>query len=262
MASDSRSHLNKATQRRFLRILVIVSVLVIAAAVPLVINSQLRLDVAQRLDLVPGGDIEQIADGDDGIQLIVAPIEVERERNLPQYRFRAVYLSRQTDEGTELISIDSGASRAIPLDSLDFIAASPDASHLLFRDTEDGSTGAVLIEIATGEVTSMPSVESVPDLPGNWDEPVWARTMGECMGYSPHARYIACFQKPALASYLAGDWELQARVYGDVDEVVALYRGIGFRPFIGWSGDDQWLYFQNEQGIWRAEVRSDMFGGD
>lgn len=262
MGTDSRSHLNKSTQRRFLRGLLLMLILLIGAAVPLIANPQLRLDLAHRFDLVPGRDIEQLADADDRIELIVAPIEIQRERNLPQYRFRALYLSRHTEEGIELTSIDSGASQTIPLDTLDFIAASPDASHLLLRDSEASNVGAVLIEVATGTVTPMPSVDSVPEIPGNWEEPVWTRSMGDCNGFSPNARYIACFQNPKLASFLVGDWELQVRVYGEADEVATLYRGIGFRPFIGWSGDDRWLYFQNERGIWRAEVRPGMFSTD
>lgn len=262
MSSDSRSHLNKSAQRRFFQGLLIGSVLLIAMAVPLIVNPQLRLDLAHQFNLAPGEDIEQIAGPDDGIALIVAPIETERERNRPQYRFRAVYLSRETSNGVELTGIDSGTSQTIPLDSLDFIAASPDASHLLFRDTEGSTTGAILIEVATGAVTPLASADSMPELPGNWNEPVWGRTMGECDGFSPNARYIACFKNPALASYLAGDWELQVRVYGDADRVATVYRGMGFRPFIGWSGDDRWLYFQNERGIWRAEIRPDMFSTD
>lgn len=259
MGSDSRSHLNRSAQRRFLRGMLIVSLLLTGAAVPLIVDPDLRLDLAHRFDLVPGRDIEQLGDEEDGLELIVAPIEVQRERNLPQYRFRAVYLSRQTKEGIELTSIDSGASLSIPLDSLDFIAASPDAAYLLLRDSEASNVGAVLIEVATGTVTPMPSVDSVPEIPGNWEEPVWTRSMGDCNGFSPNAKYITCFQNPTLASFLAGDWELQVRIYGEADEVAPLYRGIGFRPFIGWSSDDRWLYFQNERGIWRAEVRPGMF---
>lgn len=262
MSSDSRSHLNRSAQRRFFRGLVVAVVLLVTLAVPLIVNPQLRLDLAHRFELAPGEDIEQIAGPDEGVALIVAPIEIERERNLPQYRFRAVYLSRETSEGVELTAIDSGAAQSIPLDSLDFIAASRDASHLLLRDTEGSDTGAVLIEVATGVVTPLASVGSVPEIPGNWDEPVWTTTIGECDGFSPDAQYIACFQNPKLASYLAGDWELQVRVYGDADRVAALYRGMGFRPYVGWSGDDRWLYFQNERGIWRVEVRSDMFPSD
>lgn len=262
MGTDSRSHLTESVQRRFLRGLLIVSILLVGVVIPLIINPQLRLDLAHRFGLAPGEEIEQLADEDDRVELIVAPIEIQRERNLPQYRFRAVYLSRQTEHGIELTSIDSGASRTIPLDSLDFIAASPDASYLLLRDTEASNIGAVLVEVATGTITPMPSVDSVPGIPGNWEEPVWSKSMGDCDGFSPNAKYIACFQNPDLASFLAGDWELQVRVYGKADEVAPLYRGIGFRPFIGWSGDDRWLYFQNERGLWRAEVRPEMFSTD
>lgn len=259
MGSDSRSHLNASIQRRFLWAVLIVSVLLAAAAFPLIVNPQLRLDLAHRFGLAPGKDIEQIADSDDGVVMIAAPIEIQRERNRPQYRFRAVYLSRETSEGVELTSVDTGATLTLPLDSVDFISASSDVSHLLFRDTEGDTTGSVLVDVASGTVTPLPSVDSVPDVPGNWNEPVWAQTMGECNGFSPHAEYIACFRNPQLASFLAGDWELQVRVYGDADRVATLYRGLGFRPFIGWSNDDRWLYFQNERGLWRAEVTPDMF---
>ncbi len=262
MGSDSRSHLNASIQRRFFWGLLIVSILLTAAAIPLIVNPQLRLDLAHRFDLAPGRDIEQIATADDGMVLITAPIEVQRDGNRPQYRFRAVYLSRATAEGTELTSIDSGASLTLTLDSLDFVAATPDVSHLLIRDSEGTKMGAVVVEVATGTVTPLPSVESVPDLPGNWDAAVWETTMGACDGFSPNAKYIACFQNPKLASYLAGDWELQVRIYGDVERLARIYRGVGFRPFIGWSADDRWLYFQNERGIWRAEVRPDMFSED
>ncbi|CAA9552335.1 MAG: hypothetical protein AVDCRST_MAG43-1173 [uncultured Thermomicrobiales bacterium] len=259
MGSDSRSHLNKSAQRRFLWGVLIVSLLLLGAAVPLIVNPELRLELAHRFGLAPGEDIEQLAGEGDDLQLITVPIEIQRERNVPQYRFRALYLAQPSGGGTELTSIDSGASLTIPLDSLDFIAASPDAAYLLFRDSGGGNTGAVLLEVATGTVMPMPSAESVPEIPGNWEEPIWAKSMGSCNGFSPNAKYIACFQNPQLASFLAGDWEIQVRVYGDAEQAAPVYRGIGFRPYIGWSGDDRWLYFQNEQGLWRAEVHPAMF---
>lgn len=262
MTSESRSHLTKGVQRRFLWGFLIVTTVLIVVTIPLVVDGQLRLDLAHRFGLAPGRDIEQVAEPGDRTALITAPIVIERPRALPQYRFRALYLARETDEGYELTSIDNGATVSLALDSLDFIAASPDTSHLLIRDTEGERGGAVLIDVASGTVTPLPSADSVPDLPGNWDVPVWAEDMGQCSGYSPNAVYIACFQNPQLASFLAGDWELQVRVYGDVEMVATLYRGLGFRPFIGWSNDDRWLYFQNEHGIWRAEVRPDMFASD
>jgi len=259
MGSDSRSHLNASLQRRFFWAVLVLSVLLAAAAFPLILNPQLRLDLAHRFGLAPGEGIEQIANSDDGVALVAAPIEIERERNRPQYRFRAVYLSQETNQGVKLTSIDTGAVLTLPLDAVDFISASPDVSHMLFRDSEGETTGSVLVEVASGRVAPLPSVGSVPEIPGNWEEPVWAQTMGECNGFSPHAEYIACFQNPQLAAFLAGDWELQVRVYGDADRVATLYRGLGFRPFIGWSHNDRWLYFQNERGLWRAEVTPGMF---
>lgn len=260
MSAESRSHLHKSAQRRFLRIFLVVSALVILLATPLVVKPDLRLEVAHRLGLAPGSDVERVSNGSDGIDLIVAPIEIQRPNNRPQYRFRAVYLAREGAQGVELTSIDTGASTIIPLQTYDFISAAPDATKILLLDRRDPSAIlGVLVDVATGFVTTMPTDAPYPDLPGRWMEPVWSRTMGICDGISPHAAYIACFQNPKLASYLAGDWELQVRVYGDVDRATAVYRGEGFRPFIGWSGDDRWLYFQNENGVWRAEITEDMF---
>lgn len=260
MSSDSRSHLHSSFQRRFLRVFLAASAVAMLVMAPLMLVPGLRLDIAHRLNLVPGTNIEQVATADDALELIVAPIEIDRPNNRPQYRFRAVYLAREGPNGVELISIDTGATITLPMASYDFVSAAPDATKLLLRDERDPAAAkGVLVDVASGTVTPLPSESPYPSLPGRWTESVWSRTMGVCDGISPNARYIACFQTPALASYLAGDWQIDVHVYGDVEREIAIYRGEGFRPFVGWSNDDRWLYFQNEFGIWRASVRDDMF---
>ena len=260
MSSDSRSHLHSSFQRRFLRIFLAVAAVVILVMAPLILVPGLRLDIAHRLDLVPGADIEQIATADDALELIVAPIEIDRPNNRPQYRFRALYLAREGPDGVELISIDTGAAVTLPIASYDFVSAAPDATKILLRDLRDPATlPSALVDVASGTVTALSPGSPYPALPGRWTEPVWSRSMGVCDGISPNAVYIACFQTPALASYLAGDWQIDVHIYGDVEREIAIYRGEGFRPFVGWSNDDRWLYFQNELGIWRAAVTEDMF---
>ncbi len=260
MSSDSRSHLNTSFQRRFLRIFLGVAAIVILALVPLILMPGLRLDIAHRFDLAPGAGIEQVAAASDGVELIVAPIEIQRPNSRPQYRFRAVYLARERTGGVELTSIDTGAIVIVPLEAYDFVAAAPDATTILLRDERDpAAPKGVLVDVASGSLTPLPSESPYPDVPGRWTDPVWSRTIGNCDGISPNASYIACFQNPALASYLAGDWQLDVHIYGDVEREISVYRGEGFRPFVGWSNDDRWLYFQNEHGIWRASVTEDMF---
>lgn len=205
MSGESRSHLHTSAQRRFVRIFLLASVVTLLLAIPLVVRPGLRLEVAHRLELVPGSDIEQISAGSDGLDLIVAPIEIERPNNRPQYRFRAVYLAREVAEGIELTSIDTGARTIVPLQTYDFISADPGARNILFQDRRDPSAiQGALVDVATGVVTTLPADTPYPDLPGQWKEPVWAQTMGTCDGISPNATYIACFQNPELASYLAG----------------------------------------------------------
>lgn len=243
-----------------MRVFVAVAALVILLLIPLIVNPGLRLDLAHRLDLVPGSDVEQLSGGEGGIRLIVAPIEIKRPNTRSQYRFRAIYLAREGPEGVELTAIDTGAKVSVPLQVYDFVSAAPDAMTLLFQDRRDPSAiRSALVDVATGSVTALPAASPFPRLPGKWTEPVWAQTIGICDGISPNAAYIACFQKPELASYLAGDWELQVRVYGDVERKVPVYRGEGFLPIAGWSSDDRWLYFQNEHGVWRAEITDDLF---
>jgi hypothetical protein len=227
----------------------------------LVMSGEFRLNLAHQLNLAPGGDVEQIAGKDDGVTLVVAPIQSTNESGRPEFRFRAAFLASIGPNGVDIRYIDSGDQMTLPLEDYDFYSSSYDGSHVLMQDTRDPSAiDGVLVNLDTQTVTPMSMEVPYPaEIPGDWETAAWEITMGQCGGISPHAEYISCFQNPRLASFLAGDWELQVRVYGSVNQVVPIYRGIGFRPWIGWSNDDSRLYFQNEEGIWMAPIDRNMF---
>jgi hypothetical protein len=261
MGSESRGHLNRSFQRRFRWILLSVLAGLLLVLTPLVVSGDLRLNLAHRLNLAPGGDIEQIAGKDDGVTLVVAPIQATNEGRRAEVRFRAAFLASVGNDGVSLQFVDSGDQVTVPLEDYDFYAASDDGRYVLMQDRRDpNSIAGVLVDLDTQDITPMTAAEPYPaGIPGSWETAAWETTMGVCGGISPHAEFISCFQNPKLATFLAGDWELQVRVYGAVDEVVPVFRGTGFRPWIGWSNDDRRLYFQNEEGIWVAPISPEMF---
>ena len=189
------------------------------------------------------------------------PIRATSASGRDEDRFHAAFLANSTGERVELTSIDTDASVVLPLREFTFVSASYDGTHVLFRDMQGPDVSAgVLVRVDTLELRIMPADASYPtDIAGDWETESWLTSPGSCDGISPNARYISCFQNPKLATYLAGDWELQARVYGDANQVAPIYRGTGLRPWIGWSMDDSRLYFENEEGIWVAPVSDDLF---
>lgn len=239
----------------------IASVVLVLVAAPFAVSGELRLTVAHRFDLAPGGEIERIA-GDQEITLVVVPIRATSESGRDEDRFRAAFLADSTADRVELTSIDLGQSVILPLREFTFVSASYDGTHVLFQDTRDPEASmGVLVRVETLETRTMPANVPYPtDIAGDWETESWQTSPGSCDGISPNARYITCFQNPKLATFLAGDWELQVRVYGDSDQVAPIYRGTGLRPWIGWSMDDSRLYFENEEGIWVAPVSDDLFG--
>ncbi len=261
MSGDSRSHLHRATQRRFRRVVLIVALVTMLVATPLLIRGDLRLDLAHRLHLVPGGEIEQIAGPGGDMSLIVVPIRATSATGRDENRFHAAFLADSSGAQVELTSIDTNRSVRLPIEEFDFFSASYDGNHVLFRDTRNQpEVEGVLVQVDTLETTPMPGDAPVPaDIPGDWETGSWQVSPGSCDGISPNAQFIVCFQNPKLATYLAGDWEIQTRIYGDSDQVLPIYRGIGLRPWAGWSMDDSLLYFENEEGIWVAPVSLDMF---
>jgi hypothetical protein len=99
-----------------------------------------------------------------------------------------------------------------------------------------------------------------PDLPGDWSRSIWDTRIGRnCLGISPRQTYIACFESPTFASYLAGDWQIDVHRYGQYRLSREIFRGRGSQPIVGFTADDSWLFFQNELGIWREPMSLDMF---
>ncbi|MGN6485790.1 MAG: hypothetical protein ACTHMX_15470, partial [Thermomicrobiales bacterium] len=149
----------------------------------------------------------------------------------------------------------TGATIGIPLTEIDFIAASDDGSTVLLRQGSTPSTAkSVVIDVSTHAVTDLPQGTMTPDLPGDWTTPVWAKVGTQCGLRSVTSRYIACFPDPTLATYLFGDWQLDLQLYGDYRVAKSLFRGMGFVPSLGWTNDDQTIWFQNERGIWKIDL--------
>lgn len=235
-----------------------VTVIILA---PLIVSGDLRLDLAHRMNLAPGGDIERIAGAGSEMTLIVVPIRETSVSGRDENRFHAAFLADSSGDQVELTSIDTDRSVILPLEEFDFFSTSDDGNHVLFRDTRNPlEVDGVLVQVDTLDATPMPGDAPYPtDIPGDWGTGSWQVSPGSCDGISPNARFIVCFQNPKLATYLAGDWELQVRVYGDADQVLPVFRGTGLRPWAGWSMDDSRLYFENEEGIWVAPVSTGMF---
>jgi hypothetical protein len=239
------------------RTLLALAAIFLIVAIPLVLFDEMRLDVARELNLVPGRDAEQLADGDDGTVLIVLPLGEYTGVGRERYAYRAEFIARPGADGMVLTDIETDETIDVPLVSLDFVASDPDGAHVLLRgpDVADASReSAILITTGDHTVDVLPEGQLTPDLPGDWETETWAKTTGLCDRVSPHKKYVACFNRSDAASYLAGDWQLDVQLFGDFEIVEPVYRGIGFLPMVGFAHDDNWLYLQNETGIYRVEV--------
>jgi hypothetical protein len=258
--SSSSIH-NQHIQRRVVRFLLAVTAIVVVIGVPLVVMDQQRLEIAQQLGLAPGRDAEKLADGDEGAVLIVVPLGEYTGVGRERYAYRAMYIARPASKGMSLTNIETDASIDVPLQRLDFIAADSDGAHILFRgpSVDDASADrAVLLETASDQTQLLAEGQQAPDLPGDWETPIWEKVTGSCDRISPHQKYIACFNRADAASYLAGDWQVDVQLFGDFEVSKAVYRGMGFLPILGFAHEDNWLYFQNETGIYRIEIPASL----
>lgn len=257
MGGDSQSHHHASFQRRFIIALGIALLLMLLIAIPLFANADLRLDLAHRYGLAPDRQVEEIAESEDGLALIVAPSETDRLAGGTEFQYHALYLAHTGETGTTLDDLNEDREIEIPQTDLDFIAASRDANYLLFRDDDAGST---LLNVETGETEDLPENTAEPEgIEGDWDRSIWSVNPGLCSGISPNQVYIACFKRPTFNEYLLGDWQLDVIRYGAFEERIEIYRGMGIPPIVGWSRDDQWVYFQNNENVWRAPVAPDDF---
>jgi len=254
-------HVHRRTQRRARRLVLGIALLAVVIAIPLIVFGQLRLDLGYRFGLVPGGDVEQIAGAANGMTLIVVPFKADDDAARDPYRNRARFLATRTASGTDLRDLESDRTITIPVQSLDFIAASDDGRYVFFREgTALRPVHAALVDTAQGMAQALPAGAAVPDIPGDWTTPTWQKSAGRCGPRSVTGIYIACLPRPSFASYLIGDWQLDINIYGDYRRTQAIFRGVGFLPGVGFNADDSAVYFQNERGIWRADIDPDGFG--
>ena len=253
MSANPQTH--RRTQHRFRNAVIALAVLVAVIGIPMMVLSEQRLELGNRLGIVPGGDVQQVASADDGQILIVVPFRDPGDAYGSAYRQRAQYLARPSSTGMTLDDLSTGATIEIPLTDIDFIAANDDGSTILIRQGSTPATAkSVVIDVATNAATELPQGTMSPDLPGDWTTPVWAKVGTQCGMRSVTSRYVACFPDPTLATYLFGDWQLDLQLYGDYRVSKPLFRGMGFVPSLGWTNDDQTIWFQNERGIWKIDL--------
>jgi hypothetical protein len=161
--------------------------------------------------------------------------------------------------GTLFTNLDNGATVTIPLTRITLISADPGGEHLLLSQQESLIATRILLTVGDNTFEQLPEGQQEPSISGNWTQSIWNTRIGLCEGISPAQTYIACFEPPSFARYLAGDWQLDVRRYGQFKERHELYRGAGTKPLVGFTLNDAWIYFQNENGIWRASLSIDMF---
>lgn len=261
MSDPLGGHVHRTKQRRVMRMSLAVGLVGLLIFVPLILFSQFRLDLAYRLGLAPGEGVERIAGAGDGVSLIVIPFKTNGETASDSYRNRAQFLASKSGDGTDLRSLTTDHTIHIPLGSLDFIAASDDGQNVLLREgSAPARSHAVLIDVKSEAVAELRNGALVPDLPGDWQTPVWQKTSGRCGPRSETGIYIACLPRAALATYLAGDWQLNLQIYGNYKRHQEIFRGMGFLPTIGFAANDTVVYLQNERGIWRADIDAASFG--
>lgn len=259
---SSSSFHTQHIQRRVIRILIAAAILLTLIATPLILFDELRLDIAHELGLAPGKGAEKLADGDDGAVLVVLALGDYQGVGREQYRYDAAYIARPSDTGYTLTDIETDATIDVPLTELSFIASDPEGQHILFRGptADGGAESAALVTRDDATVELLPEGQDTPDIPGDWETPVWAKVVGTCDRVSPHERFIACFNRAEIINYLAGDWQVDVQLFGDFQVSEPVYRGLGFRPILGFADDDTWLYFQNETGIYRIEIPQSLHG--
>ena len=240
--------------------LLVVVVAVLVVVVPLVLSGALRLRLAQDFGFAPGEDVPKLAGADASIDLLVAPVmQADDRTDRPVRTLVALYIARTEADGVVLQDLNADRQIRLPLASFDHVAAAPDASAVLFVEGDTSNAPrAVLVTVASGEVEALPAGQRRPDLPGEWDASLWDNVSVRCDAVSPRLAYVACLDPPEAAHYLAGDWEIRMQVYGDFREQIPIYRGRGFLPIAGWTRDERTLYFQNENGLWRADVPTEL----
>jgi hypothetical protein len=258
--SSTSIHTNHL-QRRVVRVMLIIAAVIALIGIPLMVLDEQRLELAHRFGIAPGAGAEKLAEGDEEAVLVIVPLGEYSGEGREQYAYQAMYIARPAASGMILTDIETDAAIELPLASLAFTAADADGTHILFRGPTVEAPSierAVVLETESNTVEELPEGQLVPDLPGDWETETWEKVTGLCDRVSPSKKYIACFNRPDAASYLAGDWQVDVQIYGEFQVSEPVYRGIGFLPILGFAHDDTWLYFQNETGIYRIEIPASL----
>ena len=242
-------------QRLARRIVLVLAVLVVAIAGPLIFLPGLRLEIGQRLRLVPGEDAQRLYGPGAPVELVVLTQDVPVQFSAPYKRYTAVFIAEQTGNGVVLHDLNHPRDVTVPLPTYDLIAASQDRSRILFVDHSSAQPRAVLVTVATGAVDPLPPGHTRPDIPGDWGTDVGESAM-DCDGVSPHDTYVACIRGPKGGTrFIFGNWELQVSRFGQANsDVLRLYRGRGSDPIAGWTTDESTIYLWNETGLWKVRV--------
>jgi hypothetical protein len=260
LATDSAVTYVESIQKRAKRIAFMLGVLLIAASIPLIVSSDLRLDLAYRFDLVAGPGVEKIAEADSGKVLVVIPFQATSYGSRQETRYEAAYIAERGGSGHIFTNLTTNAAFDVPVPTLDFLAADDSGRYLLVVSGSGTAAARYLIDVDANTISALPEGQTEPSIPGDWSRSIWSTRIGRsCSGISPVQHYLFCFRSPVLAKYLAGDFQIDVQRYGQYADQREIFRGAGTQPVAGFTADDAWLYFQNERGIWREPMSPDMF---
>lgn len=241
-------------QKRVLKIFLITAAIITFIATPIIVMDDLRYELALNLRLAPGRAAEQLADANDGAQLIIVPLEWNQSQVTSPWLFHAQFIAWPTEGGLELENLETGERASIPLSEIGFWSANADGSIVLLRGSMNGDDAAFTVAPASMEIRQLESGEAVPDEPGDWETPSWEKSSGYCNKPSVEQRYVGCFSLADTSSYLAGDYQLDLQMFGDYEHDEPLFRGQGFLPIMGFANHDTVVYLQNERGIWKVMI--------
>ncbi len=246
------THHVQREQRRFRIIALLALIILILGLTPVLLMSDLRLEIGHRLGWVPSDAIQLYGEGET-VELIVLTSESPNPYSGPTRTYTATYIAEWTGSSILLHEVGEERTLTLPLTRYDLISGATDQSALLFVDERAaGGSQAVLVRLESGEVTTLPPGQTDPGIPGNWDEEISFGNIG-CGGVSPDKTWVACIEHGGTRLFF-GDWELVVHPFGRSDERTRLYRGLGSDPVVGWAPDNTAIYFQNERGIWRTDL--------
>lgn len=232
------------TEQRVKYSLLALTLIAIAVVVALYFAPAFRLELAQRLRIVPGIDAIHVGSSDE-YRLVVITERVSTELAGDRYRQVARYLVQYGDEQT-VTDLASGQTFTIPVGGTPDVLLNAERTQLLFQ-TE---TAAAILDTTDNRVTP---VEGQPT--GDWSSQLYIRD-GSCPGASPHDRYTVCVTTGRRfgTRYLFGDWQVVVRPFGTTTGGEGVFRGRGLIPIIGFAPDDRSIYIYSQYNIWQVPL--------